>query len=99
MATVTTDANVADRTALIRITDGATIVMNIAVAFYMGINTAYTCTWVRDGPDNGVAKPIVTTRLGDLQLPAGWTFQLILNAIQAGDQFTAAQYTYKEATE
>lgn len=95
-ATLVCDANVADRTICVEITDGTTVKEIITFPAYGAANGTYVVTFARMGNDNGVIKGYVSSRLPDLDLPAGWTIRMWVSGLQAGDNLTATEYTYKE---
>jgi len=89
------DATVVNRNALVTVTDGTTTVAAFRAAFNQTASTTVEYTFCDAYPTTTLLATAVVS-YSPLELPAGYTFQVTFLNLQAGDNATAASYTYKE---
>lgn len=94
-----TDANVANRYVMLTVTDGT----NVKGRYRMIPAHTASVTAGHSFVPGASANTTLTTynqqgiAVEGIEMAAGWTFQITAASIQAGDDFGAVEYAYKEA--
>ena len=87
-AQVVTDANVANRSPLLQVSDGTAVFLTIPPFAVITAGLTARLSWlVQAGPYGAAAAQVMP--LPELELQAGWVVSLLTGAIQAGDQYSA----------
>jgi len=88
--TLTTDATVVNRMAMLRITDGATVIAETQAPQVQVASLTYTYNFLRLGADRVLVQiGQIPIRMHDFILPAGYTIQTTTANLQAADDWAA----------
>jgi hypothetical protein len=96
-ATLTTDANPANRGVVLVFDDGVNAWGGVGTNFSQVASTAFTYNWGTGGQTSATTSPGVTVSMPNrVWLPAGARIRTATGAIQVGDNWSAPQYEVEE---